>query len=69
MYDFSADKSTPLSSSRIIRLSQLKQQPRRSFLLATKNIDGFSRNLDHKIQIQVSDFEDWVIIFNRQGKQ
>lgn len=70
MYDFTTDKSSSLSSSRIIRMSQLRQQPKRSFLLATENEESgpFSKNLgkgDNVIQIQVSDFEEWLVILNR----
>jgi hypothetical protein len=51
-------------------MSQLRQQPKRSFLLATENEESgpFSKSLgkgDNVIQIQVSDFEDWLVILNR----
>jgi hypothetical protein len=51
-------------------MSQLRQQPKRSFLLATENEESgpFSKNLgkgDNVIQIQVSDFEEWLVILNR----
>ena len=74
IYDFTLDKSTPLSSSIIIRMHQLKQQPQKSFLLANDNEDSvfLTKNLgqgDNTIQIQVSNFEERVVILNSKEKR
>jgi hypothetical protein len=74
LYDFTANKFTQLSSSRISEISQLNQKPMRSFLLSSYIDDSGTSSKsqgkdDNNIQIQVSDFEDRLLILNRKEQK
>jgi hypothetical protein len=71
LYDFTPNKFTQLSSSRISEISQLNQKPMRSFLLTSDDSGTSSKSQgkdDNNIQIQVSDFENRLLILNRKEK-
>ena len=69
MCDFTGGKSKPLSSSRIVRISQLKQKPKIIFHLDMKydvpdDPEEIYEIEDNHIQIQVTDFEDKLLLIN-----